>query len=377
MSGTSLDGVSVGYSKIEKLRPHKGSLIKSAVFAYPREITQALAGLAGGKRCTAEDLAIVHRAVGEHYADVVERFLERYALPYPELISIHGHTVHHKPRKKGSITFQIGDPSPVFVRADVPVVSDFRSADCAAGGQGAPLVAVADYLRYSDDTRTRAIVNIGGIANLTYLEARKGIDSVVAFDTGPGVLLIDAAVRKLTRNNYSYDKDGKLARQGEVSKKLMSAIRQLDGYENQSIPKTTGRERYGKMFLQKVLDKAKTMALSPADIVATISAYTVLMITLHLRSLELARSGADEIILGGGGSKNLFLLSQLKEALPHIKVSTHEDYGIPRDSWEVYAFAVLGYLAFHHITGNIPNATGASRAVVLGRINYPSTRSLE
>lgn len=368
MSGTSLDGLSVAYVDVESVEPFKASFIDGRTFAYPEDLRGRLLSIAEGGRVSVKDIAYAHRDLGV-FAKECLKSLRGEGWGAPELVGFHGQTVYHEGRV---VTLQLGDPSHIYVEFGCPVVSDFRSADVAAGGEGAPLVPLVDYLKYRDKEYSRVVLNIGGIANITYLPRGRGLGDVVAFDTGPGVMLIDRAVNLYVDSHLRYDVDAKIARRGRVSAELLDYILEVDDYRLMGYPKSTGRERYGGEFLNKIWGNAKRLGLSPEDVVATLSEYTVFMIEYHA-GLVASRFGLDEIIAGGGGTRNPYIMGRLKANRLGVEVSTHEDYGVPRDYWECYAFAVLAYLTRTGYAGNIPSVTGADKGVVLGRVNPPLT----
>lgn len=366
MSGTSLDGLSVAYVDVESVEPFKASFIDGRTFAYPEDLRGRLLSIAEGGSVSARDIAYAQRDLGV-FAKECLKSLKGEGWGTPELVGFHGQTVYHEGRV---VTLQLGDPSHIYVEFGCPVVSDFRSADIAAGGEGAPLVPLVDYLKYRDKEHSRVVLNIGGIANITYLPRGRGLEDVVAFDTGPGVMLVDRAVNLFVDSSLRYDVDAKIARRGRVSAELLDYLLEEDDYRLRGYPKSTGRERYGGEFLLKIWGNAKRLGLAPEDVVATLSEYTVFMIEYHA-GLVASRFGLDEIIAGGGGTRNPYIMSRLKANRLGVKVSTHEDYGVPRDYWECYAFAVLAYLTRSGYAGNIPSVTGANKRVVLGRINPP------
>jgi len=390
MSGTSLDGLTIAQISIEESRSHSTEALKricreaklhsGITYPFPRDLRAALSALAEpGNRITTGVLAAAGKRFGDFAAKSFEQFLTRKSkVPHVDLIGFHGQTVYHEPNSKlGTITFQIGDPSPLCFAAGVPVVSDFRTMDTAAGGQGAPLVPIVDYLRYGSADISRIVLNIGGISNLTLIPRNCKLKNVRAFDIGPGNMLIDGAVKKLTNSRKEFDEGGKIASNGRSSEKLLEFIKREDDFRFLEFPKSTGRERYSRPFLEKILSRAKSLGLSLEDIVSTISTYTVFMIDYHIREIvEMQSERVDEIIVGGGGTKNKFLLRELSRVRPETKISSHDTYGVPARCWESFAFSVIAYLSYHMITGNVPTATGAVRPVVLGRINYPSNNAI-
>jgi anhydro-N-acetylmuramic acid kinase len=291
-----------------------------------------------------------------------------------DLIGSHGQTLWHEPPVedgRGS-TLQLGEPAVIAEMTGVPVVSNFRPRDMAAGGQGAPLVPLADWLLFSHPTKIRAAQNIGGIANVTYIppspqERQAGGESVIAFDTGPGNMLIDEAVRLATEGAQDYDNDGVLAAQGNVDESLLSDWL-TEPFFQQRPPRSTGRELFGAQRAAEYWSQSRQRRLNPNDIVATLTALTV-------RSIEHAYRTflpvfPDEVIISGGGARNTTLMRMLADRLAPARVTTSDEYGLGIEAKEAVAFAVLAYESWHRRAGNIPAATGASHPVVLGSITY-------
>ena len=257
-------------------------------------------------------------------------------------------------------------------RTGITTVADFRVGDMAAGGQGAPLVPYADWALFTDDARPRIVQNIGGIANLTFLPARAELADVIAFDTGPGNMIMDALAARATRGRQTFDRDGLLAARGTVSEKLLAEM-MSHPFLKRRPPKTTGREEFGEVFVQRLLASARRLRLGDEDILATAMAYTAATIADAYRRFVLPRLGAKElgrlqVILGGGGAKNPELRRQLSQRLGAGELLTHEDFGIANAAKEALAFAILAHETLLGRPANVPGATGARRAVVLGKI---------
>jgi anhydro-N-acetylmuramic acid kinase len=385
MSGTSLDGLTIGLISLKKPNKYSTTELKKIVreaeflrgktYPFTPKLRADLALLANTENQSRTSfLAEVNSSFGEYCALRTKRFIEARA--DIDLIGFHGQTIYHGPGSR-TVTFQLGDPSPICLALNCPVVSDFRTMDTAAGGQGAPLVPIVDYLRYSDPKLSRIVLNLGGIANFTYIPKNSRIGDVRAFDVGPSNILINEGVRELYGSQKSYDQGGKIASRGNVSQDLMKYIITQDNFRLLPTPKSTGRERYSLQFLRKILNRAKHLQLSAEDIIATISYYSLFMINYHIRELVGKRNqSVDEIIVGGGGSKNNFLMKGISEFDSIEVVSVHDDYGVPAMFWESFSFAIMAYLTYHRVSGNVPIATGASRPVVLGRINYPSAHQM-
>jgi len=287
-----------------------------------------------------------------------------------DLIGSHGQTLWHEPPIDGmGSTLQLGEPAIIAEMTGVPVVSNFRTRDMAVGGHGAPLVPLADRLLLSHPTRIRAAQNIGGIANVTFLpplETNKD-NNVIAFDTGPGNMLIDEAARLATKGEWNYDHDGELAAQGRVDEDLLAEWL-AEPYYKQRPPRTTGRELFGTQRAAEYWSQSLQRGLNPNDIVATFTALTAYSIEHAYRTF--LPTFPDEVILSGGGARNSTLMKILVARLAPARVTTSDEYGLGIEAKEAVAFAVLAYESWHKRPGNIPAATGASHAVVLGSITY-------
>jgi anhydro-N-acetylmuramic acid kinase len=255
----------------------------------------------------------------------------------------------------------LGEPAVIAERTGCTVIADFRPRDMAAGGQGAPLVPFVDFLLFSEPGVTRAVQNLGGIGNVTYLRAGGTAAEVLAFDTGPGNMTLDAAVRRVTDGQQAADLEGRLARMGRVIPELLAELL-ADPYLAQPPPKSTGRERYGEPFVAALWDRG----VRGADLIATLTAFTAASIADAYR--RWLPGPVDEVILGGGGARNPVLVERLTAALAPAQVRRHADLGIPDDAKEAIAFALLGYETLHGRPANLPSATGASHSVLLGTI---------
>ena len=377
MSGTSLDGLSVAYAEIEEGKDKSTfAFVAGETYELDRNLREKLLQIAEGKKVTTSVLARAHWQIGSFSAKCVSTFLSAHSLPSPNVIGFHGQTVYHEPRRSGSVTLQIGDPSQLCYKFGSAVVSDFRSMDCAAGGQGAPLVPFVDYVLYSGK-KQRAILNIGGISNVTFLKSGCRLSDVIAYDVGPGNMVIDAVVRRLFGSSLAYDPQGSIAASGRVSQELIKYMWEIDQFHSIEPPKSTGRERYGKRFVDDVMAKASEMGLKPEDTVATVSYFTYVNIEQALKSLVQKYGPIDEIIVGGGATKNLYLMGLLSRSGLSNKLNTHQMYGISPDLYEPYAFAILAHFAINGYASNVPSATGAKSNVILGRINFPDGKTLD
>jgi anhydro-N-acetylmuramic acid kinase len=297
-----------------------------------------------------------------------------------DLIGSHGQTILHLPEpvQEGDLalraTLQIGEPSVIAERTGITTVADFRPRDIAAGGQGAPLTPYFHYLILRHPTRARAALNVGGIANLTYVPPGAGPEAVVAFDTGPGNMVIDGLVERITGGAQTMDRGGERARRGRPHPGLLDALL-ADPYFAQAPPKTTGRERYGGEYIDGILSRGRGLGLPDDDLISTAAALTVRSVAESVRNLLGARDPLSEVVVGGGGAKNLALLEGLARALPGTTVSTFDTHGIPAEALEAVIFAALARLTVLNVPNSIPSATGARHPVVLGKI-VPGPRGI-
>ncbi len=365
MSGTSLDGVDAA---LVDLGPDDAVALRAfRTEPYTGEERQRiLDAIAGG---TARELALLNVWLGERFATAVERLLRDIRVNPGELafVASHGQTVWHEP---GRATLQLGDPAVLAERLGVTVVSDFRSRDVAAGGQGAPLVPVADALLFGHAGHGRALLNIGGMANVSWVPRRGSTDGVLAFDTGPGVAVLDAVVRAV-RPDVSYDEGGAMAAMGTpLDRVVMELLRHA--FFGAAPPKSTGRETFGEAFAARLREQATALqpAVRPADLVATALALTVRSIAEQV-TRWLPKDGERDLLVAGGGARNPTLMRGLSAALPGWRVGLFAEEFFDGDAKEAVAFAFLGRLALEGRPGNVPGATGARGPRVLGRITPP------
>jgi anhydro-N-acetylmuramic acid kinase len=273
-------------------------------------------------------------------------------------------------------TLQIGEPAVIAARTGCRVVADFRAADIALGGQGAPLVPFADYALFSTAAETRAVQNLGGIANVTFLPAGGTLDDVRAFDTGPGNMLLDALTRRVTEGAAAFDTDGSLAAQGQAASALLGEFL-THPYFALPPPKSTGREAFGAPFAERFFRFAQAQSLSPADTLATATALTAETVARAYRDWLLPHAPVQTVILGGGGVHNGTLVRMLAERLAPARLTTHAEFGLPDDAKESVAFALLAYETLHGRPSNVPAATGARGRAILGKIVLPPADSAQ
>ncbi len=375
MSGTSADGIDAALARISG----SGEEIKATMLAfrntpYPRSVKEQIHTLFS-PTAPLDQVCRMNFTLGRMFGQAALDLIYKCSLlpADVDLIASHGQTVCHLPcafrsdDPAGGATLQIGEPAVIAEMTGITVVADFRPRDMAAGGQGAPLVPYADYALFHHPTKTRAIQNIGGIANVTVLPAGGGLDDIIAFDTGPGNMIIDGLVTALTRGEKTYDHDGELSALGRVEEKLLARLMQHE-YLARRPPKSTGREEFGAAFVGELLEIAQRDDISAEDLLATAAAFTAASIARSYRDFILLEHKLDEVILGGGGSYNATIRRMLKDRLPGVPIYLHEDVGISGDGKEALAFAILGNETMLGRPANVPAATGARRRVILGKI---------
>ncbi|MBV9082335.1 MAG: anhydro-N-acetylmuramic acid kinase [Acidobacteriaceae bacterium] len=371
MSGTSLDGIDVAIIDITGSGfKAKINVLTSHSVPYPRNIRESLLAISNANAQTG-DISRLNFLLGELYVEALEETAERAGIPLNsiKLIGCHGQTIFHEGQgsqflgKKVASTLQIGESSVLCERTGIDVISNFRERDVAAGGKGAPLVPYLDYMLIRHRGRGRVAVNIGGIANLTAIPPNTNTDRVIAFDTGPGNMVIDQLVTRITQGQQCYDRDGTIAAAGVVDPKLLAKLLR-DKYFRAKPPKTAGREQYGADFVSKLLDTE----LSSEDLIATATALTAESIALGVRNFVIPEMRVDEVFVSGGGTHNPTLMRMLRKALDPIPVMESTEVGLDVDAKEAIAFAVMAYETAHLRPSNVPQATGAKRPVVLGKV---------
>ena len=382
MSGTSADGIDVALARISG-RPPRLSLKLDGHHhvAFPAPLRKAILSLANGSPTTAAEISQLNFLLGEEFARAAISACKSWRVPLRRisLIGSHGQTIYHQgtsspflnyPRL--SSTLQIGEPSIIAERTSVTTIGDFRPADMAAGGQGAPLVPFVDYLLYRHPKRNRAALNIGGIANVTVIPAHAKPENVFAFDTGPGNMIVDALVEKFTHGRSHYDKDSQMALRGRLLPKLLTELME-NPYLRRQAPKTAGREQFGQSCAQKILSWAKQRRAKPEDLVRTATIFTSLSIANAFQQFILPRVRIDELIVSGGGARNPLMMVYLS-AILGFPITFSGELGIKPEAKEALAFAVLAYESYHGRANNLPSATGANHPAVLGKLVHGRAR---
>ena len=383
MSGTSGDGVDVALVRLSatrgKVAMPKLEVLGHRSFPYSKAMREAVLRAMGGDGMRVPEIARLHWRLGEVYADAVERTAAKFGVEIG-LVGMHGQTIYHQAEAAkylgGAVraTWQIGEAAIVAERLHVPVVSDFRPADLAAGGQGAPLVPMLDFCVFGSRTRNRILLNLGGIANLTVIPAAASLDALMAFDSGPANMVIDALMQ--AGFGKAFDQAGRVAKRGRV---LPSVVGRLvaEPYFAAAPPKSCGREQFGAAFVDHLRSLCVADGGSDADMVATATELTVVSILdaygrfcwPHMgKAAPLAPS--TELFVAGGGVRNKFLMGKLQQRFEALGVGLRsvDEFGFTAQSKEAVAFALLGWLSWNDLPGNVPAATGARRRVVLGKV---------
>ncbi len=380
MSGTSLDGVDAAAARIEGTGEDlRFELLGFVATAYPEQLRERLLANSAPAGSSVLEISQLNVRLAHEYRRAVERVVEAAGLAFDDvdLVGSHGQTIHHVPEPVEcagmdvASTLQIGDPSVLANLIDIPVVGDFRVADMALGGQGAPLVPYFDYVFFRDDAETRGLLNLGGIANVTVIPAGGARDDVFAFDTGPANMVVDSLARILF--DEPYDDGGRRAAGGRFDDALMAELLG-DPYFTQEPPKSTGRERFGHAYAERLVTRcSETMDdPRPEDIIATGTMLTVLSIYQAYARFVRARHELDVLVVSGGGMHNEYLMDRLKNTFAPIPVRTVEDYGLDPDAKEALCFAVLAHEAVNGTPTSMPSVTGASRTTLLGKFCVPS-----
>jgi anhydro-N-acetylmuramic acid kinase len=377
MSGTSADGIDVAVARIApgKLRPSL-TLLAHETFPYSLPLRRAVLEAMNAPAISTAQLARLHWRLGLAYADAVTITMKRHRVKL-DLIGCHGQTLYHQARKAACIgktfacTWQAGEAAAIAAATEVPVISNFRPADMLAGGQGAPLVPLLDYVLFAHSKRGRILQNIGGIANLTAIPAAASADKVLAFDTGPGNMVIDALAQQLF--TIPYDRNGPIAAHGKVLPPVLNEMMRT-AYFRTKPPRTAGREQFGRDYAAMFLAACKRRSRTPEDALATATALTAETIARSYEQfvLPIIKSRHVDYIVSGGGARNATLMAMLSRRLEPLgcTLAGSEDFGMPAEAKEAAAFALLAWQTWHHLPGNLPAATGAARPVILGQVTY-------
>ncbi|MBZ5546563.1 MAG: anhydro-N-acetylmuramic acid kinase [Acidobacteriia bacterium] len=388
MSGTSADGINVAVVRIEgpdnprsrSRRQHlrgqecpRYTLLAHAEYPFPAAVRRTILATMNAELARVADLARLNFLLGELYADAVAKTARKHRAKL-DLVGCHGQTIYHQGvaapflGRKLAVTWQTGEGAVIAARLGVPVISDFRPSDMAAGGKGAPLVPFLDYFLYRDQRVGRIAQNIGGIANLTAIPAGASPRQIIAFDTGPGNMVIDAVMEELFRRRY--DRDGKVAATGQIQEGVVAQLMR-ESFFHQKPPRTAGREEFGREYVGRFLRLCR--GASKPDVVATATALTARSIADAIQRFVLrSRQNYREMIVSGGGAHNPTLMAMLRSALVKLGIELRfsDEFGVPTEAKEAVAFAVLAHETWHRQPSNVPSATGAKRPAILGKISY-------
>ena len=383
MSGTSADGIDVALANISGAPPRLVAKLEGHYhWAFPKVVRGAILRLANGAPTTTAEISQLNFLLGEEFAAAAIAACAKWRVPLRKisLIGSHGQTIFHQgtpanflSARKISSTLQIGEPSVIAERTGITTIADFRPADMAAGGHGAPLVPFVDYLLYRDAKIGRVALNIGGIANVTVIPANARPQDVIAFDTGPGNMIIDALIERITKGRAAYDRGARIATSGEVIRPLLEKMLR-DPYLRQKPPKTAGREQFGSKYAETVWAWSKKHRTRPQDLVRTATIFSAFSIIDALQQFVLPKTAIQELIVAGGGTKNPLIMAQLEAALAGIKIVESSRFGVAAEAKEALAFAILAYETLHSRTSNLPAATGAKHSAVLGKLVHGHAR---
>lgn len=405
MSGTSADGIDVALAHISGAPPNlNAKLLGHTSSQFPPALRKEILRVAEQQPISTGQLSQLNFRLGHIYADTVFAACKKFKVAPKriDLVGNHGQTIFHQGPptsyfgKPTASTLQTGEGSIIAARTGITTVSDFRPADMALGGQGAPLVPYADYLLYRHPKLGRVSLNIGGIANITVIPASAKPSQVFAFDTGPGNMLIDALVQHFTRGRQRFDKDARLAQSGRSIPSLLNELMK-DSYLRLAPPKSTGREYYGRGYVEKIIRLGRKHHAKPADLIRAATIFTALSVVDALNRFVLSKNKIHQLIVSGGGAQNPLILAQLSAALhgvssspvgarhvvpssprpkntQDIEVLPSSRLGVPEDAKEAFAFALLAYETLHQRPANLPSATGAHGPAILGKISYAPPR---
>ena len=373
MSGTSLDGVDTVLCEISG--QDESTKVKQLYFKtydIPESLRTKIRKCCSRELIPVDLICSLNFELGYLFADAVKSLCKNANVKLEDLsfIASHGQTIFHIPKAYDDYvpsTLQIGEAAIIANECKTKVISNFRVMDMAVGGEGAPLVPYSETLLYSEENQAVALQNIGGIGNVTVLPKKGDTKKVIAFDTGPGNMMIDEAVR--TFYGKKYDTDGYYARQGNLIPSLAEELKRHP-YFNLEIPKTTGRELFGEHFTKSILEKYHSC--EPNDLIHTFTWFTAYSIAYHYKKYLISEYGLKKCIIGGGGAYNSYLLELIRNEIPEVMVTTQEEHGFSSEAKEALAFVILGNQTYHRSPSNVPSATGAKKSVILGQITYPT-----
>ena len=366
MSGTSLDGIDICLVNIHQIKKdYTYEIEQFKSYKYRLSLINKIKEASKNDTSTVQKICSLNYEVAYAYVEAIQQFIKDTSCNMVEVdfIAMHGQTIWHNPNHMDgyfSSTLQIGEPAVIAYAFNKKVISNFRTMDMAAGGSGAPLIPFVNYQLYKNQNKNIAFQNIGGIGNVCYLKKNSSPDDVIAFDTGPGNMLIDGAMQKLY--HLDYDAFGNIAKKGKMITEVLDEMLE-DSYLYMPYPKSTGREKYNDQYLDDLISKIKKYTPKNEDVIATITAYTAYTI---IKEYQLFLPDIDEIILSGGGAHNKFLVDLLRQNLT-AKIIISDQI----DAYEAFGFAILGHMTILNQASNLPSVTGAKKAVILGNITNP------
>lgn len=377
-----MDGIDAALTEIEGQPPEiKIRLLDYLVHPYPSGLQERIRRAASPTQSRVDEICHLNFYLGHLFVEAALSLTQKAGIKPAEikLIGSHGQTVYHLPRpigepgKYGQLkirsSLQIGEGAVIAEKTGIITITNFRARDLAAGGVGAPLLPYLHYLLFRSQQSDRVVINIGGIANLTFIPKGQRAEAVIAFDTGPGNLVIDGLIRKISRGKHEFDQDGQLARRGRRNQSLLDYFLSHE-FVSQAPPKAAERDTFGENYLKNIRKIARGKSISSADLVRTATDFVAESIAHNCRRFVFPLGLPETAILCGGGANNLFLLETLSQSLPGIKIVTTHEFGIDPKAVEATGFALLAYETWHHRPGNLPWVTGAEKPVVLGCI-YP------
>ena len=382
MSGTSADAIDVALARISGAAPGlNAKLLNHTSIDFPPQLRKEILRVAEQQPISAGELSQLNFRLGEAFAEAALAACRRFRISPKKiaLLGSHGQTIFHQGHpvpylgRRTASTLQIGEPAVIAARTGITTIADFRPADIAQGGQGAPLVPYADYLLYRHEKIGRISLNLGGIANVTVIPANARPSHILAFDTGPANMLIDALVAHFTHGRQRYDKNARLAQQGRSIPALIDELMR-DPYLKLAPPKSTGREYYGSDYRERLRRLGRRHKAKPNELIRAATIFTALSIVDALNRFVLPKTKIHQLIVSGGGAHNPLIMGQMSAALPQIQIVPSSQLGVPEDAKEAFAFALLAYETFHHRPSNLPSATGARRPAILGKISYAPPR---
>lgn len=383
MSGTSADGIDVAVARISGEPPNLRAKIEHAAsIPFPPKIRETILRIANGAASASAEISELNFTLGNLFAGAVIKACRQFRVPLSSvaLIGSHGQTIFHqgnpsriRGRHHPASTLQIGEPAIIAARTGITTIGDFRPADMAVGGQGAPLVPFVDYLLYRDAKVGRVALNIGGIGNVTVIPAGAKPENVFAFDTGPGNMIIDALMLHYSAGKLRFDFNAEFAITGRVWPELLNSLLK-DHYFGMRPPKSCGREQFGEAYAKKLISWGEKNRARPADVVRTATSFTALSIIDAWHRYIAPHAKIKQLIVAGGGAHNPLIMAQLAAAFRGVEVTTSAALGVPEDGKEAFAFAILAYETFHRRAANLPSATGAKRSAILGKVCYAPPR---